>query len=580
MFFSWHSLFRVSRVLSFALFSRSRSAAATGPLRWLSLLPGAKGSDRKLHAGRALDRPAGRLRLSGVLLAISLLALLAFAVWSRRPLLREGLWRDEAISVYVASSPSVPELIRRNQISDYNPPLFNLLLAGYGRLVGFDEGPLKGFALAWSLLAMVGVALLAREIAGKAAALVAGALAVNDPLLIQMSGELRSYSLSAFLCVLCLLLALRMRFARDGIHRGGENVALGLSLILLAYSHIAGALVVAALGVWGTLEWVRRSPFGRRLVTISAAAGIAFLFWLPTAWRQFRIGLPWENALALAQRLHSLGVRSRGALIAPDVLAEPSALIGLAILGTVSLLARRELQTTLRARAIPLVVTCLAGIVVWLTLGVFSQQNRYLAIPAALSCVLVASLLGCVLDAARGRPWLGTLALVGILGVAVAAFLARGELYGALSERRSQPKSGIRTLCREHPPRADQLLVAAPDYLAPTIWYYCGGKGELHGFVRWKDPVLFDPREYAVLWRSPDAARRTLLQIEEALHGLGQARFEFVWENAPAGPPLFYSRRIRALRELLSEDYDELRLGQYVGRIESVNMSILSARRP
>ena len=124
-------------------------------------------------------------------------ALAIFAVWSRLPMVREGLWRDEAISVSVATAPGVSELLARNRVSDYNPPLFNLLLAGGTRIFGSEEIPLKVFALLLGLLAVAGATALAWELGGPVAAALTAAFGVNNPLLIEMSTEIRAYSLSA-----------------------------------------------------------------------------------------------------------------------------------------------------------------------------------------------------------------------------------------------------------------------------------------------------------------------------------------------------------------------------------------------
>ena len=140
-----------------------------------------------------------RRRAAVIASAAWCLALAIFAVASRRPMIREGLWRDEAISVSIATAPNVSQLLERNRVSDYNPPLFNLLLAGYTRIFGSGELPLKIFALALGLLAVAGATALAWELGGPVAAALAATFVVHNPLLIEMSTEIRAYSLSAFL---------------------------------------------------------------------------------------------------------------------------------------------------------------------------------------------------------------------------------------------------------------------------------------------------------------------------------------------------------------------------------------------
>jgi len=171
--------------------------------------------------------------------AVWFCALAAFAIWSRQPLVREGLWTDEAISLYVARAPSVSEFLARNRASDYTPPLFNVLLAGYVRLAGAEETSLKLYALGVGFLAAAGGTALAWELAGPLAAALAAAFLVNNPILIEMSAELRAYSLSAFLAATCLLVAFRLRRRAAPPGRASYVLLMGL-LVLLVYSHIAG----------------------------------------------------------------------------------------------------------------------------------------------------------------------------------------------------------------------------------------------------------------------------------------------------------------------------------------------------
>src|SRR6266542_3910612 len=148
-------------------------------------------------------------RLRTAMVSALLALILIHAVWHRWPLVREGLWSDEAISVYIASAPSSSEFLRRLEINDFNPPLFHLLLAGWGRLAGWEEAPLKLYALAWGILALGAIGLLAGGLFGWRGAVLGLAFAAANPLLFSQSGELRPYTLSVVLAALALLLACR-----------------------------------------------------------------------------------------------------------------------------------------------------------------------------------------------------------------------------------------------------------------------------------------------------------------------------------------------------------------------------------
>ena len=108
-----------------------------------------------------------------------------------------------------------------------------------------------------------------------------------------------------------------------------------------------------------------------------------------------------------------------------------------------------------------------------------------------------------------------------------------------------------------------------PDYLAPTVWYYCGRPEDLHGFARWNRPDLFDAARYRELWGNPAAPALTLTRIQESLAQHGRSRFRLILEEfrrscsrssrprwRPSGPSSLGLRRES--------------VGRFPGRIESV----------
>lgn len=509
-------------------------------------------------------------------------ALIAFAVWTREPMVREGLWRDEAISVYVASAPSVSELLSRNQVADYNPPLFNLLLAGYLRVAGSGEIALKLFALSLGLLALAGAGALAGEIGGPVAGALAGGLCVNNPLLIEMSTELRVYSLSAFLAAASLLAALWLRRQVQGASPGAF-VSMAVLLTLLVYSHLAGGIVVAVLCGWGLLAWRNEpsNPFGKGLALSAFSAGLAFLPWLPTALRQFSTGIPWDEPLSLSKNIVSLLSRSGFVAPIPEGFRQPLLLVGLSLLSVVAVGQAARAVASLPQRSAGLAVTMAAGAAVWLALGLFSRHPRYLTIPTVLACVLCAASMGLLLEAAReaGPGW-GSAALAASVAILAVAFSARADFYRERFSAEDRPKSGVRSLCRAREFGPGELVLAAPDYLAPTIWYYCAGRASLRGFARWENPALFDPRGYAELWSDSRAVTRTVSRLGEALRETRQSRFELVFDETAVEPPLRYGRRVRELRMALAMLYDEGHRDWFPGRLESAEAATLGRRDP
>jgi hypothetical protein len=510
--------------------------------------------------------------------AAAFLGLLAFALWTREPGRREGVWRDEALSVYVACAPSVPKLIRRNQVADYNPPLFNLILAGYGRVVSFEEGDLKLLAIVLGLAALASVAALAYAIRGGLAALIATAFAINTPIVIAMSTELRPYSLSACLCAMSLLLVLRIRAKKRDTVYAGSFVLLIVLLILLVYAHIAGGIVTAVLCFWGFYEWRAKpsSAFGKRLMLSAGFAGGTFLFWVPTTWRQFRMGIPYEKQLSVSQDLGSLVYRLQEGLPMPYGLTQPVVLVGIAALGMVAILGAPRVGARLRELKVPLGVATIAGAVIWLVIGLFARDSRYLMIPAVLCSVVLAVMVRVVLEVGlAARPVLRGVAGLGAAALVVGSFLSRADFYADSFARRDLPKSGIRSVCRNRQLNSNDLVVVAPDYLALTVWYYCGRREDLHGFVRWDGAVLLDLKNYAKRWSDPSAVADAVSKIEATLRRSGRSAFELVFDDTQIEPPLQYGLRVRKFRAELARLFNTTLIGQFPGRIESVKAMTL-----
>ena len=522
-----------------------------------------------------------RRRARSAAAALWFSALLVFAVWTRWPMLREGLWRDEAISVSVATAPSLSELFERNRVSDYNPPLFNLLLAGSIRIFGAGEIPLKVLALGLGLLAIAGVGALAWELGGPLAAALAATFAANNPLLIEMSTEIRAYSLSAFLATVSLCVIFRIR-RRPPASAPAAFLVLWALLTLLVYSHVAGGVVDFVLFVWGILEW-RRTParaFGRRLALAALAAGGSYLFWIGTTWRQFLVGIPWQTPLTPTEKIESLLRRCLDASPVPEAFAQPWIPLALALLlGTASLLAP-SVAALFRGRREAVVVPAVAAAAVALSLGLFSQHSRYLTIPAALVIVVVSVALAGVADAAReASRGFRAATVAGLAALIGGTILARTDFYEARWSLAERPKSGIRALCRARSFGADELIVAVPDYLGPTVWYYCGRPEGLRGFARWDRPGFFDPADHGARWKDPDAPARLVSRIEERLREKNRESFTLVRELAPAGFLPFYAAFARKAEVELDRLFQRRSVERFPGRIEPVEVFVWEPRR-
>ncbi len=501
-------------------------------------------------------------------------ALALYAILARRPLVSEGMWRDEAAAIYVARAPGPREFLSRQMLTEYTPPLFNAIVSAYGRLVGFREAPLQWFAVGLALLSLGAIAFLAFELFGAFAAAAAAVLAFSNPVLIRLFAELRVYSLSVVFAALAVLLA--NRIVRAGAAaRYGQAAGLAAIFSLLAYSHMAGVLVVASIAAYGLSLFVSRASrrAGAFLFGAAVCAGILFAPWVHIAWSQYRAGVPYQKALVMADRWKLLALRMVD--IVP-VFGGRVAEVGLAVAFAASAAALIVFRKKVRANLAGMALTATAGSAVVLFMGLLTGSNRYLAIPAALAAVCAAGLLDAMPRLLPDGPKRS------LVRAAVAAFLvgyfAAGvgtvqELTRAIS--RDGAKSGIRTMCRQGVGRGGDLVLVAPDYLASTLWYYCGNAPALRGAALGADALKLDWRTYSRAWLSPSLVRDAVARVRAE----APAHFFFVMDAGRFGPPMNYSAVERELRSALGAVYGERSVSQWKGRMESVILVEFS-RRP
>jgi mannosyltransferase len=128
-------------------------------------------------------------------LRIMLLALicLAFALRLYR-LDAQSLWYDEAVTVDLARR-SLAELTRWTA-NDIQPPLYYVVMAGWGRLAGWSEWSLRFPSAFFGILAVPLLAVLAGRLSGRRVSMAVVALLVAvHPLLVYYSQEARMYTL-------------------------------------------------------------------------------------------------------------------------------------------------------------------------------------------------------------------------------------------------------------------------------------------------------------------------------------------------------------------------------------------------
>ncbi len=163
-------------------------------------------------------------------LAILTLILLAFALRAHN-LDAQSLWYDEGVTAHVAQF-GVADLVRWTA-DDIQPPLYYLVVAGWGRLAGWSEWSLRFVSVFFGTLTIPLLAVLARRLTrSRTAAVLAALFAALHPALLYYSQEARMYAMlvalgvSVAYCVLRLNGEWRMANGEAG-GETTESVAVG-----------------------------------------------------------------------------------------------------------------------------------------------------------------------------------------------------------------------------------------------------------------------------------------------------------------------------------------------------------------
>ncbi|MBI2305086.1 MAG: glycosyltransferase family 39 protein [Chloroflexi bacterium] len=105
----------------------------------------------------------------------------------------QSLWLDEAASAYLAHLP-YKDIIAASFATEPNPPLYFLLLRGWGQVFGFSEVGLRSLSVVGGALYLPFIYLMGRELFQHRVGLAAALLAAANPFLIWYSQEARAFA--------------------------------------------------------------------------------------------------------------------------------------------------------------------------------------------------------------------------------------------------------------------------------------------------------------------------------------------------------------------------------------------------
>jgi mannosyltransferase len=213
----------------------------------------------------------------------------------------QSLWYDETVSAFLAKQTE-PELIAHTA-RDIHPPAYYLLLHYWAGLTGHSEFALAFLSLSLSLLLIPLTYRLARYLVNRPAAIWTATLITFSPFHLWYAQEVRMYTLAATLGVLTAYFGLRaLADSRSPSQPGASLEWVGYWICAAAglYTLYYFAFLLMTLNLIFLLYTLRPRLKQRLLVTlltVNAFVMLAYLPWLPIAWRQATNPPvpPWRN---------------------------------------------------------------------------------------------------------------------------------------------------------------------------------------------------------------------------------------------------------------------------------------------
>ncbi|MCP4361313.1 MAG: hypothetical protein GY796_25165, partial [Chloroflexi bacterium] len=196
----------------------------------------------------------------------------------------QSLWYDETVSAFLAGQP-VTDIIAHTA-RDIHPPGYYLLLHVWQIPTGSSEFALAFFSLIFGVLLIPLIFLLARHLINRQVAYWAAWLVAVSPFNIWYSQEVRMYTLGAALGVIAAYCALRALQSRTAHWFWlGYLLAAAIGLYTLYYFAFLLIAINAIFLFFVLYPKINRSALEPLLVT-NILLLLAYLPWLPTAWRQ------------------------------------------------------------------------------------------------------------------------------------------------------------------------------------------------------------------------------------------------------------------------------------------------------
>ncbi len=438
-----------------------------------------KGTANLIHQGK---KPIGARWLAVGLLVFALLVGGVLRLWR---IGEKSLWLDEVMSVRLATMDSLSATVKEVAKYDVHPPLYPVLHHLWMRM-GSSDGFARIPSAIFGIIAILLMYLLARELFGTPAGLIAALFMALSSYHIYFSQEARQYCLASTLGLLSTLLLVRI-IGREKTPSPWLWAAYALSEILCLYAFALNLLLLVAHAVV-FLGLRARKNFVPWLVC-QVCVALALAPWVPVLMeRRGKMKLI-ASAAAGGGQLPGLGdiaAAFRSWLLGPDSLARwwlaepgvsnlgPYTLIFLTLLALGMALA--GLLSHIRQRRIIFILGTLLFLPILLFLllpvpQVHVFEAKHLIFLQPLAVLVVVS---------GARKWRGRTLMAGLIGLLMAINLMQLIVYYDANVQKEDWRS-VAAYVKENE-RSRDLVVVNPKYAAFAFENYfrrAGGKADI-----------------------------------------------------------------------------------------------------
>jgi uncharacterized membrane protein len=187
------------------------------------------------------------------------------------------LWSDEFRGTYQLIQLPWKDLLTANYSWEFNPPLYFILLKAWVSIFGSGEIVMRVFSIVLSSGSLVTIYYISKKLGDWRSGIAAMSILAFHPQYLYYSTELRMYSLLIFLSLVAILSYLQYTLNQSS--SGWWLLLLGLSLILVLYTHYFGVFTVLGIFVFSICFLIMKND--RRQVLLFKLIPLYFIFLLP-----------------------------------------------------------------------------------------------------------------------------------------------------------------------------------------------------------------------------------------------------------------------------------------------------------